>query len=296
MRILVASDGTAEALHAITLAHELSQNAHTLVRVLSVYEPMPNHVTWPGLVALPSTVDFESIRQARQAAVRTQIASVAGSSCDWPIDVVTGSIGPSIADALREWGADLLITGRGRYGVVERIFGEEHLLKVLRVSSVPVLAAEEMLVKPPRNVLVGMDFGENHRLVAEAAAPWIAPDARVTIAHVRPQPSTTMVVRAQWMAAYQNEAVRELEALRSSVNFGSAVTVAAVMLDGPPGEALVDFALAEGCDLVVAGAQGLGFVHRLVVGSVTAHLLRHAPCSLLAVPSGDPWHGTDEGD
>jgi nucleotide-binding universal stress UspA family protein len=52
---------------------------------------------------------------------------------------------------------------------------------------------------------------------------------------------------------------------------------------GAPGEAIVEAATSEQVDLVVVGSHGRGPVGRLFVGSVSEHVVRHAPCPVLVV-------------
>jgi universal stress protein E len=50
------------------------------------------------------------------------------------------------------------------------------------------------------------------------------------------------------------------------------------------GVGIVDFALANAADLVVLGTRGRTNLRDLVLGSTAERVLRHAPCSILAVP------------
>ncbi len=49
----------------------------------------------------------------------------------------------------------------------------------------------------------------------------------------------------------------------------------------PPGEAIVDVATSEAVDLVVVGSHGRGSMGRLLIGIVSDHVVRHAPCPVL---------------
>ena len=66
---------------------------------------------------------------------------------------------------------------------------------------------------------------------------------------------------------------------------GRGVAVRFLIWDGPPGEAIVDVARSEQVDLVVVGSHGRGAVGRFFVGSVSEHVVRHAPCPVLVVRS-----------
>ncbi len=55
------------------------------------------------------------------------------------------------------------------------------------------------------------------------------------------------------------------------------------VLQGDPREVLIDVARAEGADLVVVGSHGRTGLAKLVLGSVAAHVVAHAPCSVMVV-------------
>jgi nucleotide-binding universal stress UspA family protein len=55
------------------------------------------------------------------------------------------------------------------------------------------------------------------------------------------------------------------------------------VLQGDPRELLVEVARAEGADLVVVGSHGRTGLAKLVLGSVAAHVVGHAPCSVMVV-------------
>ena len=52
---------------------------------------------------------------------------------------------------------------------------------------------------------------------------------------------------------------------------------------GDPRFILVDTATHEGADLIVVGTHGRTGMRRLLLGSVAAHVIGHAPCSVLVV-------------
>ena len=56
-----------------------------------------------------------------------------------------------------------------------------------------------------------------------------------------------------------------------------------IEMSDSPAEAIVDYAKAEGIDLIVIGTHGRSGMSRLLVGSVAEHVLRTAPCPVLTV-------------
>jgi len=55
--------------------------------------------------------------------------------------------------------------------------------------------------------------------------------------------------------------------------------------EGEPGPAIVEAAAAEQVDMVVVGTRGRSRVERMVLGSVSDHVVRHAGCPVLIVRS-----------
>jgi nucleotide-binding universal stress UspA family protein len=61
------------------------------------------------------------------------------------------------------------------------------------------------------------------------------------------------------------------------------VPVTFLVWTGDPGESIVAAADAEDVDMILVGAHGRGAIGRLVMGSVSEHVARHAPCPVLIV-------------
>lgn len=66
------------------------------------------------------------------------------------------------------------------------------------------------------------------------------------------------------------------------------VRVTFLVWDGEPGPSIVAAAASEQADMVIVGSHGRGAVGRLVLGSVSDHVVRHAPCAVLVVRARPP--------
>ena len=95
-------------------------------------------------------------------------------------------------------------------------------------------------------------------------------------------------------ATFTEAELREQQdAARSEGEAMVADTVAALgidhavarLLDGNPGQALCAFAKEVEADAIVMGSRGRGGLKRALLGSVSDHVLRHAPCPVLVVGS-----------
>jgi nucleotide-binding universal stress UspA family protein len=63
---------------------------------------------------------------------------------------------------------------------------------------------------------------------------------------------------------------------------------------GEPGPTICDVATEVGADLIVVGTHGHGWIKRVLIGSVSTHVLHHAPCPVLVVRTdhtGEPEDG-----
>ena len=67
---------------------------------------------------------------------------------------------------------------------------------------------------------------------------------------------------------------------------GAAVDVERIVSAGGPASSILE--TAAGADLVVIGRRGLGGFQRLLLGSVSEHVARHAPCPVVVMPATTP--------
>jgi nucleotide-binding universal stress UspA family protein len=61
------------------------------------------------------------------------------------------------------------------------------------------------------------------------------------------------------------------------------VPVSFLVWTGEPGESIVAAAEAEDIDVILVGAHTRGAIGRFLMGSVSEHVARHAPCPVLIV-------------
>ena len=59
------------------------------------------------------------------------------------------------------------------------------------------------------------------------------------------------------------------------------VKVERLLVEASPGDALVE--AAEGADLIVVGSHGRGRIASALLGSVSNHVLKHAPCPVVVL-------------
>jgi len=82
----------------------------------------------------------------------------------------------------------------------------------------------------------------------------------------------------------QRRAARELAAQAIVVKGRRiGVSVSFLVWEGEPGPAIVEAAESEAVDMIVVGTRGRNRVERFVLGSVSDHVVRTAPCPVLIV-------------
>lgn len=85
------------------------------------------------------------------------------------------------------------------------------------------------------------------------------------------------------MAREGREALNRVMQLAAS----HGVPARSELVQGSPKETLVDAAASEAADCLVVGTHGAGLA-RALLGSVSEHCSRHAPCPVLVVPQLEP--------
>lgn len=282
--ILVATDGSERADAALAAAHRLAPQLGP-VEVLTVLEPMP--IISPE-AQLPIVAEVEEQRQAdRVADVRAQLRRVTGSETSWPIELGQGMPAALIARRARELQAKLIVIGLGRHRIVDRLFGSETALQVLRIATVPVLCvAPAGLPGRPLRALAAVDFSEMSVDALRAALPIIDGHARLTLAHVVSRDQATGVWE-QWEEIYTRALEESFDKLKAELDLPAGVVVDVATFKGDPAGELLHAADERGADLVVTGSHGHGFLSRMLLGSVATGIIRGAKCSVLAVPRAE---------
>lgn len=279
--LLLASDASPAMEAAITMARIIAERDDAKVHVVTAVEPLPMVTPQGSLPYVPELED--SRRRGLQMQVREQLAAFAPNATAWTVEQIDGHPDATIVAAAHDAHADLIVLGLGEHGMVERWFGGETALRVLRLSDVPVLAVAPDATALPSRVLVAMDFSENSERALEAALPLLAPDAKITLAHVVPR-DISMGVWPAWDDAYENAVKASFAELRKKLRIPDDVTSEELVLYGDPARELLTQAERMQADLIVAGTHGHNVVVRALLGRTSTKLIRGAQCSVFIFP------------
>jgi nucleotide-binding universal stress UspA family protein len=288
MRVLVATDGSNDAKAAVEWMHYLPFPGDREVMVITVVTPPA-----PARPDMAGELRGALIAEARRLADDTAAELI----CRRAIGrVVEGDPREEIVAAARDWDADLVVLGARGLGAIREFFLGSVSLWVARHAPCPVLVCKG----GPRvleTVTAGVDGSEHaRRALAWLASLPLRATTRVRLVGVaEPQRYPTS---APWILGDTlREAVAMVEAerraaLEAAVRDCAAIVGARAQVEvdivtGAPADVLVRDAERHASGLLVVGARGAGAFTRLLLGSVSEAVLRHAGCPVLVVRARD---------
>jgi universal stress protein E len=276
--LLVATDASESSDSAIRAARAIAQHTGQRVELIAVHEPLP--ALAPEVQIAESPTARVEAREALRARVEEQLART-NVNRSWPLDVVSGQPAAQIAIAAQRLGASLVIMGLGEHGFYERIIGDEMVLRVIRLGTVPVLAVAPGFLGLPTRVLAATDFSPSSERALKLAESISSTRSRITVAHVL----ADEVDAASWNqrnAAFRGKIGRSFDMVIAGLRDENSAERA--ILAGDPSKALLEYARLNQMDLIATGSHGFGFLTRLWLGSVSQRLVRGARCSVLVAP------------
>jgi nucleotide-binding universal stress UspA family protein len=263
--ILIPTDGSDAATTAARYGLTLAERFDATVHVLSVVDP--DRFATDAVGDVDDLIRRQSERFERRA--RAAVDRVAAAS-SVPVDthVVEGRPAAVLADAIDDYGADLVAMGtHGRSGVDRYLLGSL-AERTLRTAHVPVLAvrADGPLDAEPavESVLLATDGSEG----AERAA-----DHAIAVAA-----ATGARLHALTVGDDDDPAVRVADRAREA-----GVDATAAARRGRTHETIRKYATDHDVDLVVVGTHGRTGVERVLLGSVAERVLRTATRPVLVV-------------
>lgn len=284
MRVLVAIDGSPDAAQAVECLMHLPLPADAALDLVSAI-PWPESTTRAGPALWRHA---EAVIADARRRLATRWTSISGR-------VEDGDPRSVIADAALAGGADLIVLGARSLGVVAAALLGSVSLGVARHAPCAVLVVKGA-VRPLRSVTIALDGShEAEAALAYFAALPLPPDLAVRLVGVveplrYPSADLASAQLVELMVEYEDQRRSELEAvLRRAADElrGRVAKVSATTLVGQAAPSILSEATKQPSDLVVVGARGLGTVKRLLLGSVSESVLRHASCSVLIVRARD---------
>jgi len=274
--VLVGVDGSPNGRDAVALATRLMDTGGRLTLVNAHAGKLhPLHAVSPGALDEERERSHKLLEEERgRAGMQAELMSIAG-----------GSPGAVLHSEAEEQGADLIVVGSSSRGAMRRVMLGDDTRQALNGAPCAVAIASRGYAEDPKpfaSVGVGYNDTPESRAALEMALTIAAPThARVHALEVVAIPTYAygggMVSPAmgEGLDIVIEEAARRMSELPGVE--GQAVY-------GLTGEELAAF--GDEVDILVVGSRGYGPWQRLVLGSTSDFLERHARCSLLVLPRG----------
>lgn len=283
--VLVGVDGRPNGRDAVALATRLlaDDGRITLVHVHGG-APRPARDEVPATATDPDQESLALLQRERDA---TEVEADLLPFC-------ASSPGHGLHVLAEQRDADMIVVGScSRSGFGRVMLGDDTRAALNGASCAVAVAVRGYFEHPLPIATIGVGYdGSRESEQALAAAREIAARNRALIRALR-----VVMLPSYTFAGIAAPAVGEsvdalLEDARAEVERLPGVQGRAVY--GLPGEELASF--GEEVDLLVVGSRSYGPVKRLMLGSTSNHLQRHARCSLLVLPRGaasEPDHAQD---
>jgi nucleotide-binding universal stress UspA family protein len=110
-----------------------------------------------------------------------------------------------------------------------------------------------------------------------------APDIRRVLLATDLSPTSGLATDWAFELARRNDAALLVVSVIDPRELAKPVSVTFLVWTGEPGESIVAAAESEDVDVILVGAHTRGRIDRLLMGSVSEHVARHAPCPVLIV-------------
>jgi nucleotide-binding universal stress UspA family protein len=279
LRAVVATNGDEDSKGAVELAARLTEHRDAVVMAVTVVGPSEHSAFQPHLSGTP--IDNEALYDVPDAVV--QRLEMIPASNRWTKRAYRGWPADVINSAAANWDASLIVLGLGRHQTIDRLFGTETAINVMKHASLPVLAVPAATRELPRRACAAIDFTPASMAAAVLAASLLGDNGKLTLLHASPFAGAEMNTDPV-AQLYRDAAGKRLAEVLAVVRRKTTHQVNGLMLDGEPTDTIVDFVRSEQCDLIALGGHPQGLVDRILIGSVRTRVLRAVSCSVLVSP------------
>jgi len=274
MRIVLATDGSRDAIAASDLLQRLPLPEGSEVRILSVADDLR--------VFSLSDTDEKVVDEIRSSFTRSHERllgeeAVRLEGTPWAIstELRSGYVAEEIIDGASALGAELIVVGSRGVAGLDRFFLGSVSQKVVKYAACSVLLVRPAEPDgPPRR-----SDGSLLLLAAVDGSP--ASDRAISalerLSTVRPLALRLLTVTEEGQT---DEKAIEQAADRLRPRFEH---LEMIVRDGNPGHEIVEEAADCGADVVVLGHKGKSAVARFFLGSVSSKVTHYAPCSVWVV-------------
>jgi nucleotide-binding universal stress UspA family protein len=271
--IIVAIDGQEGGRDALALAETLREQDASLT--LAYVHPINPYRT-EG--AVYDTCQYEAPARERARGLLAQVREGAGIDADLRV-IGSQSVGRGLHELAEELGADLLVVGSSRRGMLGRVLiGDDTRAALNGAPCAVAIAPAGYAQRPALMREIGVAYNgspESERALEVARGLAARHGAKLSALEVVSLPSFAYAGGLESAGAAVEDLVHQARARIRALGVEPHAAY------GVPSEELALYSAS--LDLLVVGSRGYGPVSRLVHGSVAHQLARSARCPLLVL-------------
>ncbi len=273
--IIVGTNGNRGSDGALKAASLLLEHGHARVSVIGVVKLLDEWVR-------TDRADAGHAKAQMLEDVLVQLSRVSPSCVNWSVEIRQGDPATVLAEAARQRGARLIITGIGHHDRALDRFGAETTLSAVHRSNTPVLALPEATEKLPTSAIVATDFSAHSLSAARDSLSLFPTITSVNLVHVTTPTRQDLETVDHWKRPSGRDPGSILDDERRRIGLYAGVGFTTTQIDGYAIPEILELAQSTGADLIVAGSRGAGLAQRLIVGITAASAPQYA---ILALPT-----------
>lgn len=277
-RILLATDLSFRCERALERAAALSAQWRSALVALHVLDTPASSL--PEADCRPSWPAVEP----RSLAWKRLIADVGTVTSKATLLIREGDPTEAILHTADTENCGLIVLGITQDAVLDRIFLDRTIDRLLRRSRVPVLVVRERSRRPYRDIVVATDFSDVSRRALEAAARMF-PGQAPTVFHAYEAPFSGLTADPRACRQdYRDIAMQQCRAFLARVRRPAAWWPERVVVEnGSPTLLLRTYVRDLDVDLVILGMHRRHAILELIAGSVAKTIIDDVPCDVLVI-------------
>ncbi len=287
-QILVPTDFSKNAQHAVTYATELARRCSARLHLL--HTPVIPTYLLMDLSYSPGPEAVTRILNDSQDALDEQAKGLAAAGVEYFTVIREGTVHEVIRDYAKEHDVDLVVVGtHGRTGVSKLMYGSV-TERVIKTVHTPIIVIPPDGDKMPRSTVIAYDFSAPSKRAAEVAGaihqifggPLHMVHSYLDVWGEYTDRGAVVGEAAEKRREALHLGLEEmLEAESRELFPGDAKDIETHLVTGDPAEGLLRVAEDVDATLICAGTTGKSGIERLLIGSVARRLLHDSKVPLL---------------
>ena len=309
MNILITTDGSEDAGHALDFMLRFPLPRHSTITLLSVVVDIP---MLPGEIDALDDTQSEALQQASQRLHEDAEMLVAREGmrlqkAGWAAETMVrvGNVVHEILSVAEEIDADLVVLGSQGTGMARRFLLGSVSARVLERSGCSVVIVKKTagdqvsVIDPgkssPHRILLAYDHSDiaRHALSLCSSLP-LAADSHISVVYVMPlitayRQDVRQHLNSIWLQKKQTMQ-QALESTVASLQWPTSNVETELREADNISDEILTAAEQAGSDLIMVGCKDRGKIRSFLHGSITRRIARHAQCSVWVVRKKN-WQG-----